>query len=495
MQKKMNDTPQRHLIVVEKKSDWKKGFPDYPVVTARDYLSNPDYARRGVKVLNLCRSFGYLTTGYYCSLLAEARRHRMLPTVRTLSDLTRKSLYKLDAEDLADRLQKALRKMEDDRVELWLLFGKLKADAPAHLADLAREIFEAFSCPILRVEFRRDTKWQIHTVRAGSLTQLKAHQREGFITALEGFLSKPWRGRKSRSSSRYDLAILYNPEDKLSPSDTRALKNFERVGKSMGFAVDIIGRKDIARVAEYDALFIRETTRINHHTYRFARKAESEGVVVIDDPESILRCTNKVYLAELLRANKLPAPRTLVLQEGMLDQAEALGYPIVMKIPDGSFSKGVYKAANRRELEEVAARLFEESDLILAQEYLYTEYDWRIGILNNKPLFACQYFMSKNHWQIVDHKKSGAFSEGGYQTLPVEDAPAQVVETALRAARLIGDGFYGVDVKQDEKSVYIIEVNDNPNLEAGVEDAYLKDDLYRAILGEFARRVDLKRGG
>ncbi len=45
-------------------------------------------------------------------------------------------------------------------------------------------------------------------------------------------------------------------------------------------------------------LFIRETTYVDHHSFRFSRRAEAEGLVVIDDPQSILRCTNKVFLAE-----------------------------------------------------------------------------------------------------------------------------------------------------------------------------------------------------
>ncbi|HEX6930471.1 MAG TPA: RimK-like ATPgrasp N-terminal domain-containing protein, partial [Gammaproteobacteria bacterium] len=131
---------QRHLIVIEKSSDWKPEFPDYPVVTAREYLSNPDYGRRGIIVLNLCRNFGYLTTGYYCSLLAEARRHRMVPSVRTLSDLTRKSIYSLDAEDLGDRLQKALRGEHATMFEIMLYFGR---QADPRLTEISRQIFDA----------------------------------------------------------------------------------------------------------------------------------------------------------------------------------------------------------------------------------------------------------------------------------------------------------------------------------------------------------------
>ena len=39
----------------------------------------------------------------------------------------------------------------------------------------------------------------------------------------------------------------------------------------------------------------------------------------------------------------------------------------------------------------------------------------------------------------------------------------------------------------------IIEINDNPNLDAGVEDAVLKDDLYRRLLADLVRRIEARR--
>jgi glutathione synthase/RimK-type ligase-like ATP-grasp enzyme len=72
----------------------------------------------------------------------------------------------------------------------------------------------------------------------------------------------------------------------------------------------------------------------------------------------------------------------------------------------------------------------------------------------------------------------------------VEASPKQVVTTALRAANLIGDGFYGVDLKETPDGVYVIEVNDNPSIDAGVEDKVLGFELYRQIMGSFRRRFD-----
>ena len=117
----------------------------------------------------------------------------------------------------------------------------------------------------------------------------------------------------------------------------------------------------MARLAEFDALFIRETTSIRNHTYRFARRAMMEGMPVIDDPISMIRCTNKVYLWERLTHAGLPVPDTIVIQEpaDTLRVADTLGFPVVVKIPDGSFSRGVRKAETMKELKDDRRRVLQ----------------------------------------------------------------------------------------------------------------------------------------
>lgn len=484
-------------IVIEDAKDWKPYYPSANVITVQDYLfGDRSSAPAGTQIINLCRGYQYLSLGYYCSLLAEARGHRVIPSVRTINDLSRKAIYSLETDDMDTLLNKSLGKNQAEMADTFTLdifFGKT---AHEQLGDLARQIFETFSCPLLQVEFRHSGRWRIRTIRPKDLSKLTEPQEDRFAEALDAFSRYVWR-KRSKKLSRYDLAILHNPDEKLPPSDPKALKSFVRVGKSLGIDVELIERRDYAQLAEYDALFIRETTAINNHTYRFAKKAESEGMVVLDDPTSIMRCTNKVYLADLLQKNKVPAPKTRILQKkGLkkLDQlVEELGLPIVLKIPDGSFSRGIVKVNKADDLARAAGELLKKSDLILAQEFLYTEYDWRIGVLNKKPIFACQYFMSKGHWQIYQHGPGGEVGTGGFKTYPTMEVPPQVLKVAVKAASLIGDGLYGVDLKQNQNGCFVIEVNDNPNIDSGVEDLYLKDELYRVILEEFIRRLELKR--
>ncbi len=487
----------RQIIVVENLADWSLPTAEVEVVHVDDYLTGRDYFKqRNVQVINLCRSYKYLSVGYYCSLLAEARHHRVVPTVKTMLDLSRKSMYSLDTENLDEQVRKAFCKHTAEETEkqftIDCYFGQSEYQA---LSSVTRQLFELFPAPILRLTFQRGTVWRLHSIKPTPLNKLSAGQREQFAAALESYRKKRQRTQKGKATPRYDIAILHDPNDPLPPSNQRALKNFIKAGAELGMAVELIERGDYGRLAEYDALFIRDTTRIDHYTYRFAKRAESEGMVVIDDPRSILLCANKVYLAELLRAHRVPTPKTVIVGKGDRDAAEQqLGYPMVLKVPDGSFSRGVYKAENREQMLEVTAKLFKQSELILAQEFLYTEFDWRIGILNRQPIFASQYFMSKKHWQIVLHDDKGGFKEGGFKTMTVEQAPPEVVKVALKAANLIGDGLYGVDLKQGEHGVYVIEVNDNPNIDTGVEDVVLKGELYKMVMAEFMRRLDLQRG-
>ena len=487
------------VIVVEKASDWGSYYPSDNVVAAQDYLKETIGTEdERVQVINLCRSYKYLGIGYYVSLLAEARGHKVIPSVRTINDLRKRALYGLDIDDLNQKLTKFLPEGSGDTTDFGVLvyFGETSY---APLADLARQVFETFPCPILRLEFERDKVWQINAIKPSSLHTLADPQEDSFAQALDKFSRKLWRKPRARKKFRYDIAMLADPNEAMPPSNKRALKQFIDAGKEIGIEVECVGRNDYSRIAEYDGLFIRETTALDNHTYRFANKAEKEDMVVIDDPGSILKCTNKIYLHDLLKSRKLPTPRTEILYrddaQRMAELPDLLGFPIVLKIPDGSFSRGIVKVETPEQLKSAADDLFQHTALVLAQEFMFTEFDWRVGILDGQALYACQYFMSRGHWQIYNHAGNGAQRSGGFKTFPVRDAPNDVVKLALKATAPIGDGLYGVDLKQIGDRVVVIEMNDNPSIDAGVEDAYLGEDLYRRIMEEFLRRMERKRLG
>ena len=180
----------------------------------------------------------------------------------------------------------------------------------------------------------------------------------------------------------------------------------------------------------------------------------------------------------------------MIHKENMEEVEEKLGFPCVLKKPDSSFSQGVVKVYDKKELDEQLKEMLSSSDLVIGQEFLFTEYDWRIGVLNQKAIYACKYHMAKDHWQIYDWSSEDEENYGGIETVNLEDVPEEVLNVSLKTANLIGDGLYGVDLKHKDGQVYIIEVNDNPSIDAGYEDKLLGDELYDLIMNEFKARLD-----
>lgn len=493
----------RYAIIVDRLSDWKGPTEGLNLIEANTFLTAPGkVGHKGkrryapARIINLCRHYDYLSAGYYCSLLAEARGQVPMPTVADVLSLQRKALYAFALPELETRLNRTIKRLAEapeDDFTLTVFFGK---PDDARFKRLAAECFDIFRYPILKLGLSRDKRWCISSISPLGLHHVPHDMAPAFYDAVRAYTRarKPLKGGKP--PALYSLAILVDPDEALPPSDEAALAKFERIGQSLRMNVERITKKDLKRVAEFDALFIRTTTGIDHYTYQFAQKAEQEGLAVIDDPSSILRCTNKVYLHELLQSHGLPTPKGRVLNrldfgpKTIAELESELGYPMVLKIPDGSFSRGMHKAETAAQALSGGRDLLAHSRLIIAQEYVYTPYDWRVGVLNGEPLYVCQYMMSRNHWQIVNHGADGSFRQGGWKTLAIADAPLGVVDTATRAAALIGDGLYGVDLKDTPDGLMIIEVNDNPSLEAGVEDKVLKDALYERILKDFIRRID-----
>ena len=471
------------------------------VLTFQEYLADfPKLNEPKTRVINLCDTSRYLSEGYYCSLLAQARSHLVLPTVNTINDL------RVAEEKSIDRIVFSL-SVQQDNAEvlsepLLVLFGEVKDQ---RFKRLARQAFEKYPCPILivtpsvthtKVLAKASGKVQVEgvaTVQVKAFKDLAEKQQARFIEQLEIHTKKQWRASKASKRTRWDMAILVNPEEPTPPSDEKAIKHFVKAAEKAGFRADVVSRLSTEELGHYDALFIRETTAIDHHTYRLARAAEREGIVVMDDTQSILRCCNKVFLQDAFAYQKVTAPKATFVSSATDEVCNKLindfGLPLVLKLPESSFSRGVHKAENKETLKTRLTQMLAESALVLVQEYIFTEFDWRIGVLGGKPIYACQYFMVRNHWQIYNHQ-GDRFSSGGFTTMPTFEVPKPVLQAAIKAAKVVGDGLYGVDIKQQGNAVYVIEVNDNPSIDSGVEDKYLGKALYELIMQEFANRLE-----
>jgi glutathione synthase/RimK-type ligase-like ATP-grasp enzyme len=483
------------LFVVSRLEDWQFDIPGITPIAARTYLIDAAFGDpTSTRVFNLCSSYRYQSYGYYVSLLAEARGHQPLPCVEALNDLQSSELVHNVKDRLSELANCSLAQADGEQLELVIYFGH-NASGNQGYAHLCMELFHCLQAPILRVLFvRKAERWRLTAVRAGDLKEIPEGDRLAFAHAASEYM----KGQKIRSrrppGELPQIAILHDPQREEAPSNPEALDKFCEAADMLGMKSTLITRRDASRLAEFDALFIRDTTNVNHYTYHLARLAAAAGLVVIDHPDAILRCTNKIYLAELLGRHHISMPKTLIVHQDNKDKIVAtLGLPCILKQPDGAFSVGVVKVHSEEALMTKVDELLEQSELVLAQEYLPTDFDWRVAVLDQRPLFVCKYYMAPGHWQIIKHDHVHT-SEGKTEALSIGEAPNEVIDIAVRAAGLIGDGFYGVDLKQVGDQCYVIEINDNPNVDAGNEDGVLGDALYREVMGVFLKRIEALKG-
>ena len=472
----------KNIIVTDVSFDYIK-MANAQVVPAKDYITQDQYQNdKNLRVFNFCSNYTYQSVGYYVSLLAEARGHKVLPSVSTMQDIFSKSLARVFGQELKDQHFSDFDQEQKNKVVYQVILG---CESTGRSTKLSKCLYKLFDAPFVEYTFIKSDTWLLEKVRLMTIDEVRENEKIPFDNIVAFSLTKKVYSKRQLTNYQYSLAILVNPDEPHPPSDKTALEKFRLTGLANGFYVEFITKDDSHRINEFDALFIRKTTAVNDHTYQIARHAQAEGLVVIDDPWSILKCSNKFYLYERMKKTKVKMPSTRIISScdfGQTDLLTSLKFPLVVKQPDGAFSLGVFKVENETELIDTCVELLKSSEFVIIQEFVESEFDWRIGVMNNEVLFACKYYMAEGHWQIYNWRGQEDKISGNSETCNIDEVPDIVLETALEATLAIGSGLYGVDLKTVNNECYLIEVNDNPNIDSGIEDAILQDVLYDRII-------------
>jgi glutathione synthase/RimK-type ligase-like ATP-grasp enzyme len=415
-----------------------------------------------------------------------------VPDVKTIENLRSEAYVRALEAEIQPLVQETLHHDESERFQLNVYLGQ----HPDHQA-LAEQLFARVRAPLLRALFARtDGSWRLDTLQAMGLADIPLQDRAFLLEAVKSFMAQSSSPKRqgTKRSARPRLAILWDPNEPHKPSNEEALQRFVKMAPLVGLEAELIGPDALERLPEFDGLFNRAGPE--GIIYEFLRSADSLGMPVIDDPESVLKCGNKVFMQELMNRHRIATPRTMIVQRGNVDEiVSTLGLPCVLKLPDSGFGLDVVKIESEDNLRKETERFFNKSELLIAQEWLPSDFDWRIGVYDRRPLFVAKYYMAPGHWKVNKIVEGEPVVEGKTEALTIGETPEVVINTAVRAANLIGRGLYGADLKQVEDRIYLIEVNINPNIDAGNEDQVLGEALYREVLGVFARRIGETAGG
>lgn len=286
------------------------------------------------------------------------------------------------------------------------------------------------------------------------------------------------------------LGIFVDRKTLSNSEQLNALIRCRDVAEELGHDVDFIFPVDICKIPKMDALFIRARTDPMNITYVAARMAKFHGIPVIDDSESIQICSDKINMYSHLMKKNVSLPKTIFLSRNDLSVEhvshlfDEMGSPLVVKEPSTSFSLRVEKVHTVAEFFKVARRFIKMSDWIVVQQFIESKYDWRVGVLDGKLLYACKYTIPSVTFKI-QASVNGHLIYCGVESVPPDCVPPPVIQLGIDAANAIGSGLYGVDIKNDNGDAYVIEVNDNPSLESGEDTCYPL--VYQTIVSHLLR--------
>src|SRR5262245_58243365 len=236
------------VILVDQQRDFPNAETPHKVIATSEYLARPRLFDSGrPKLLNLARSYAYQSKGYYASLLAEARGHRVVPTVETMLELREAKLYEHALPELEEELNRCARRADfqpEGEFKLLVCFGIAR---DARFEPFGRLLFDWFRCPALEVAVDTGSTWlAIDRIRMRNITRLGNGETAFFHAALHQHTQREWRDPKARTVAKYDLAVLYDPTEKMPPSSKDSIKHLARIAGRLSVDVEPIQRRQLA---------------------------------------------------------------------------------------------------------------------------------------------------------------------------------------------------------------------------------------------------------
>ncbi|WP_395680715.1 30S ribosomal protein S6--L-glutamate ligase [Dokdonella sp.] len=231
----------------------------------------------------------------------------------------------------------------------------------------------------------------------------------------------------------------------------------------------------------FDAVIPRIGASITFYGTAVVRQFEMMGVYTPNDSDSILRARDKLRSLQLLAREGIDLPVTVFGDnpDDTRDLLTMLGEPPhVIKLNEGAQGQGVMLAEKRG-----AALGMIEAFRSLYANFLVQEFireadgaDLRCFVVGDQVVAAMRRQAPEGDFRANIHRGGSASAV----TLS-----ALEVQTALRAARVMGLGVAGVDLLRSVRGPLVLEVNSSPGLE-GIEGAS-GVDVAGAIIEYIAR--------
>ena len=175
---------------------------------------------------------------------------------------------------------------------------------------------------------------------------------------------------------------------------------------------------------------------------------------------------DKIASKEVFIENNIPVPTYVVFEKGKhsINDAEILGYPLVVKPQFEGSSIGLSIVRERSQLNSALEKAFQYGDMVILEEYIHGR-ELTVGILGDKTLPVIEIVTRNN---VYDYEAKYKSADTQYLV------PAPISKDSYENASLLGRkahnvlgcaSFSRVDIIMDKAgSMFVLEVNTIPGM-------------------------------
>jgi ribosomal protein S6--L-glutamate ligase len=240
-------------------------------------------------------------------------------------------------------------------------------------------------------------------------------------------------------------------------------------------------------LTDYDAVLPRVGASITRYGTAVLRQFEMMGVYTPNSSDAILRARDKLRCHQLLARQGIGLPTT-VFGDNPDDTADLLAmlgsHPHVIKLNEGSQGAGVILTERPSSSRSVIEALRGLYATFLVQEFIAESNgsDVRCFVVGGRVVAAMRRKARAGEFRSNLHR-------GGTATKVVLSAAE--IDTAIRAAKVMGLNVAGVDLLRSKRGPLVLEVNSSPGLE-GIENT-TSIDVAGEVVEYIALRVARRR--
>ncbi len=282
--------------------------------------------------------------------------------------------------------------------------------------------------------------------------------------------------------------LTFGKEDRLSPVTKKDLELLSNAAKKLGHTVEIIYATDCQlKFHKKPEVFIKnKKVKINillnrpnflheHLDFRagLIKQFSLAGIKVINSYNATMRSKNKLRTMQILTKNKIPIPKTYILNssEHLEEISQDIGsFPIILKSLTGSHGSGVSIVESKRGLKSLLDLLTSNnsSQPIMIQEYIRESSgkDIRVFIVGKRIVGAMERIATKK-----GEFRSNFHLGGRVRVAEMSRKEKDIAFAAVQACKL---DIAGVDILRTKTGPKVLEVNSNPGLE-GITEATGRD--------------------